>query len=620
MLDAMRRSWIQSAFVVASLLLGCVSPQLVSAPSASDPSQVTAEARTAPQLRLDTNAHVGNVSALDFSDDGQRLYSGGEDKVVRVWDVEEGVSIRKLRIPIGPDFEGKIYTLDVSPDERWLAVGGCQGCLGFWDRSDSHLIHVIDIETGEVAAVGEGHTAPVLSVQFSPDGKWLASGGFDRALHLWRVLDGGELWEEEVLTGHAGAILDLAWLPDGNGVISAGADGLLVFWDRHPAGGWYARRTTAGQTSAVNSVAVSSDGMWVASGSGDGSVRLWDRASGEQLRILVQKDSVSVFEVAFDAADSIVAYGTGGGSWSETGLGTVSTPDGVEHTFKNTIQSVLTFVWRPVSNWIAVSDGHFGTISIYEAGALSFRDRLGLGETPGPIYALGSSDRYVAWRQKKDDGPYQFTIDMLPFTLGPPPNPESTFHIGADNGPKASLDHADEGILTVYPVGRTERLQMQLSSVRLTTFSVMNARAIAVGSEHDLMLIDPLGKWRRECYGHEGMLQMLAPYDGGRILISGSSDQTLRFWNTETCELLISFFRARSGEWIAWTPQGYFKASENGETLVGVHVNRGPRATPSFEPVDNFPQLRRPQVVERVLGIGSVAETLESIEGGNGGC
>ena len=56
---------------------------------------------------------------------------------------------------------------------------------------------------------------------------------------------------------------------------------------------------------------------------------------------------------------------------------------------------------------------------------------------------------------------------------------------------------------------------------------------------------------------------------------SGSDDQTVRLWNMATHENVASLFYGKNGEWVLWTPQGYYAASPAGDAHVGWHVNEG---------------------------------------------
>ncbi|MFJ9842596.1 NB-ARC domain-containing protein, partial [Kitasatospora sp. NPDC101155] len=74
----------------------------------------------------------------------------------------------------------------------------------------------------------EGHTSAVRACAASPDGRWLASAGFDRSIRIWNVTTGSP---RQVLDGHTGWIWECAWTPDGGSIASAGDDGSVRVWD-----------------------------------------------------------------------------------------------------------------------------------------------------------------------------------------------------------------------------------------------------------------------------------------------------------------------------------------------------------------------------------------------------
>src|SRR5262249_40536122 len=104
-----------------------------------------------------------------------------------------------------------------------------------------------------------GHTAPVNSVAWSPDGTHIASDSSDRTVQVWDASTAGLL---QTYKGHADAVLSVVWSPDSSQIASASADKTVQVWD---ASSGNLLLSYHGHTAPVNSVAWSPDGKRIAS-------------------------------------------------------------------------------------------------------------------------------------------------------------------------------------------------------------------------------------------------------------------------------------------------------------------------------------------------------------------
>lgn len=158
---------------------------------------------------------------------------------------------------------------DFSPNGRWLASGGDDQMDNPWWAA-----RLWDVATGTGRHQLAGHQSWVQSVAFSPDSRYLATGSCDHTIRLWDVQTGACL---RVLRGHQGRLWCVAFSPCGRLLASSSDDQTVRLWEVATG---TCQQILRGHQGWVQSVTFAPDGQWLASGSSDRSIRLWHRASG----------------------------------------------------------------------------------------------------------------------------------------------------------------------------------------------------------------------------------------------------------------------------------------------------------------------------------------------------
>ncbi|XP_014252579.1 U5 small nuclear ribonucleoprotein 40 kDa protein-like [Cimex lectularius] len=150
----------------------------------------------------------------------------------------------------------------------------------------------------------EGQQGDIFGIAFHPEGKYLASTGFDRQIFLWNVY--GECENISTLSGHTGAIMDISFSTDGNTIFTCATDNTVAMWDIISG---QRIKKLKGHSGFVNSCQPTRRGqLLIVSGSDDCSVRVWDPRKKGKATSLV--NPYQVLTVSFnDTAEQVFSSG-----------------------------------------------------------------------------------------------------------------------------------------------------------------------------------------------------------------------------------------------------------------------------------------------------------------------
>jgi WD40 repeat protein len=177
---------------------------------------------------------------------------------------------------------GSANTVAFSPNMRWLATGGNDGRVRIWDT-----------RTGAMAQDLTGHSGAVHSAHFSDDGNYLVSGSSGNVI-LWKTWDWTRAWTHNGDTHANGAA---AISPRNDWVASASGNAIAIL----DFNGGARIQNLTGHSGTVRALDISNDGFIIASGSDDRSVRLWNTLRWQQARVL-SGHSGAVYSVALSNA------------------------------------------------------------------------------------------------------------------------------------------------------------------------------------------------------------------------------------------------------------------------------------------------------------------------------
>jgi RNA polymerase sigma factor (sigma-70 family) len=234
------------------------------------------------------------VLGLAYSPDGKTLALGGAGQGLGLWDAETGKPIKQF------DTREQIREIAFSPDGKYLATSRTGG--GLWEIatgqrirqlgdadsfafssdgkaiviSDQNSLRFEETLSGKAILKFEGPGDYRSRVALSADGKWVAIGSEDKAVHVWSMATGKEV---HCLTGHKNPVQALAASPTGNLLVSGAEDATIRLWD--PVGGKELRRLDAG--GPVRTLVFSRDGQMFGGSCGE-MIRVWDAGTGRVMR------------------------------------------------------------------------------------------------------------------------------------------------------------------------------------------------------------------------------------------------------------------------------------------------------------------------------------------------
>lgn len=185
-----------------------------------------------------------------------------------------------------------VSSVAFSPDGTFIASASRDKTIKLWDARAGKQLRSL-----------EGHDKEVASVAISPDSMMIASGSWDTTIKLWEAATGRQL---RSIKAHDTWVTAVAFSPDGTVIASASQSDTIKLWD--VATGMQLR-SLKGHSNSVNSVAFSPNGRLIASGSDDKTIKLWDAATGIQLQSLAGHNN-SVSSVTFSPDGNVIASGS----------------------------------------------------------------------------------------------------------------------------------------------------------------------------------------------------------------------------------------------------------------------------------------------------------------------
>ncbi len=577
--------------VISCLFLLCLLLQPAAAASPPWPP-------TQPIPRIETGTHTAPIWRIGVDAQEHFLVTASKDKTVRVWDLGNGNLLKILRVPMGGGpFEGQLYCVAISPDGAKVAAAGYTGVK----RLNKFNIYIFDRDSGQLRHVIPNLPVEIGHLTFSRDGQYLAATLVgEQGLRVYNSHDWVEVGKDPKY-GHDSYGADFGPSPQ-NQLVTTSYDGCLRLYE--PQDGKFKRILI--QRLANNSqpatVRFSPDGSRLAVGFVD-SHRV-EVFSGKTLASLYKPDLKGTGQghlarVSWSKNGDLLYAGGGAAEagknqvlcWTQAGRGSAT-------RFPASFNAIM--------DLYPLADGRlvFGAVDP-AFGILDSAGRRVLAKVPNtPDFRNQQKD----FRISKDGRvvEFGFTIqnpDQLSqehywarldtknrqFTL----LDSSAKPLDQELRPADTTGFKDSDWENTKPYGNPKFRGIYDPYTKSYSLArIPEGRGFILGTDWEMLFFAENGKplfYEGKNYEPEGKViflpgsaHCLNVSGDGKVAVAALGDGSLRWYHLDDGKEILAFLRHRDGNWVMWSPEGFFTCSPNGGKLLGYHLNQGPDHTPQF--------------------------------------
>ena len=539
-----------------------------------DQPQSIFKTNAAHVLQLDTS----RLSSLDVSADGQKIVVGSLNGTATLWQRQDSGWDKQLVIESAEAPE--IRAVRFSPDNQTVAVGAGDE-IQLWDLQGTLIDTYRNTTNKEDATLNA-----VLALSFSPDGTTLAAASYYTTL-LWRRASAAteeaeitRLGQADAQTEHTDAVMDVQFSPDGKSIATASLDRTIKLWNAD--GQQLLGTIEPSPSSRIFGISFNPEGTIIASASRNGGI---STAALEPPRrsVTVIADSAGASAVAsFSPQDDIVA-------WNDGNQLRLSSADGIsnnqptllhEHASTDTnseaFNDISSIRFSPTGQLIA-SSSYDGTVMVsdidektlmiktparrHEDGSTVYIYKADFSPDEEQLATVGSDGNVRLWglqnsrllRVWEADNSFAYDVDFSPteerlITAGD----DSTAKIWSLDGKKIAVlaEHQGPVYSAVYsPTGTLIATASQDGSIRLW------------GKD---------GRFIREMTGHDGEVYSVRFSPDGEILASAGEDSTIKLWQLDGTPITTLVGHTASVSDIDFSKDGQqlVSTSDDGQVLV----------------------------------------------------
>ncbi len=575
-----------SFFLKVSLLTICCTLSAVCFANNSEPNNF-------PIIKINNESQAAGISVLQLLNSDNRLIAASQDKTLRLWRTRDLKPLQSFRIPIDLQNEGKIFAISISPDNNTLAVGGWT-C---WDWENSGCVYLLDAHTGKIVKRIGNLPNIISNIEYSPDGAVLAIGMHGHGgVAFFDTKTFTRLGQDQIYNERVKGISFSK-----NGYIATGSlDGYLRIYDK--SFNIFARIQIP-DISLISSVFFSPDNSKLLIGSHNSAnvyIVTFPKLQVEKILKVSNENQRSLHLAAWSrSGDFIYAVG----ELTDTQASTI-----YRWSIKNldqyesiTIPTHRIFCILPFDQnglIFSTEDSSLGIIG--NDGKLTKLTQSAISDFPqmSSLFRVSNDGNKVAFpvnQRSSDIAVFDINRLNLDYSSYVPAELNTTHK-------QSTVFHLTEWENSQSPQLNGRKLLLEpFETTRSAAFS-SDAKTVFLGTEWNLRAYDKSGqlKWKSVT---PGVVWNLEVSDNSSLIVAAISDGTIRWYSSiDGKETIALYIDPATREWVLWRPDGYYASSENGDNLIGWHVNRGKDQNPDFYRAVQFErQFYRPDLLKNMV-------------------
>ncbi len=503
---------------------------------------------------------TGKFFGVAFSPDGRWLATGGTDKNVNLWELSTGIVLENFETEAGSAQNA------FSEDGRWLFSWGGSGRLKIWDivtnievlslpvrviSPDKRLkalishdkrIKIIEVFTGRVLHSLEGPREDIISMVFSPYGRFIAFST-KTIIYIWDLTTGDEL---QNMALEDESFLNFAFLADESSLISASRKNWkanIKVWNVQTG---EEIRSFLIQSPFVNTVAFSPNGKFLSCGGFSGEISLLEIDGFSEIGTFEGHKS-DICSIGFSPDGKLMASRS---SENQVILWDLASRMPLKryqlHNYRGCYSDhAVGVAFSTDGHWLSSVDGK-GSVKVWNIS--NGKELIAPCGNKYENQRYSSSDAYSVLR---NDGLIRASVDKSDHSKIKLYDVPSGKELHTLSGHKAEAGYGSPGMI---------HFVLPITSLRFSPDGTM----LASGSADKTIKLWDVGTGRiiHDLAGHQGSILTFDFSHNGRWLVSGGEDSSVRIWDTDSGDLLATIVSINKGnDWLVVTPDGLFDGS-----------------------------------------------------------